>query len=77
MKNRYKLTPSGERAGWWVLADTENNIVIRFEEHKFNETQQVSVLDDSTAETKTTSELARIMREMGDYIVRHHGGIAF
>lgn len=77
MNNRFKLTPSSEHPGWWVLADTENNIVIRWQEHHFNDTQKVSVLNDTEITDHTATELARILREMGDYIARHHGGIAF
>ncbi len=74
MNKRFNLTPSSEHPGWWVLADTENNIVIRWLEHYFNDTQKVSVLNDKEI---TANDLARIMREMGDYIALHHGGIAF
>lgn len=77
MNSRFNLTPSSEHHDWWVLADTENNIVIRWEEHRFNDTQKVSVLDDREITEHTATDLARIMQEMGDYIARHHGGIAF
>lgn len=40
MKNRFKLEKSKEQPGWWVLTDTENLVVIKFEEHKYNETQK-------------------------------------
>ena len=74
--NKYKLTKSSERPGWWVLADTVNNIVIQFEEHLYNETQKISVLDDLNVTENTAADMARVMREMGDYMVRHHIGIA-
>lgn len=76
-QNRFKLTPSSDHPGWWVLADTENNIVVRWEEHRFNDTQIVSVLDDMEITNHTAADLARIMQEMGDYIARHHIDIAF
>lgn len=60
-----------------MLADTENNIVVRWEEHRFNDTQIVSVLDDMEITNHTAADLARIMQEMGDYIARHHIDIAF
>lgn len=28
--------------GWWVVTDTENLVVLKFQEHKFNETQMVN-----------------------------------
>lgn len=77
MSNRFRLTQSTEHPDWWVLADTKNNIVIRWQEHHFNDTQKVSVLDDTEITEHTANDLARIMREMGDYVARHHGGIAF
>lgn len=77
MSNRFRLTQSSEHPDWWVLADTENNIVIRWQEHHFNDTQKVSVLNDTEITEHTANDLARIMREMGDYVARHHGGIAF
>lgn len=73
----YNLIQNSERPGWWTLADTENNIAIRWEEHRYNDTQEAYVLDDTIPTTHTAADLARIMREMGDYVVRHHGGIAF
>lgn len=77
MSNRFSLTPSSEHPDWWVLADTENNIVIRWQEHHFNDTQKISVLNDTEITEHTANDLACILREMGDYIARHHGGIAF
>lgn len=70
---KYHLQKS-ETPGWWVFTDTENRIVIRFLEHKFNDTQEVTVLDDCEVNPHV---LARVMREMGDWIVYHHPDIVF
>lgn len=70
---KYHLQKS-ETPGWWVFTDTENRIVIRFLEHKFNETQEVTALDD---ENTNPLMVARVMREMGDWIVYHHSDIVF
>lgn len=51
---------------WWVLTDTEKKIMIEFEQHKFNETQKVSFLDDTM--TIDAKELASIMSQMGDWM---------
>ena len=63
-----------ETPGWWVLTDTENRIVVRFEEHKFNDTQEVTMLEDCTL---TALQAARVMRELGDWVVRHHANKVF
>lgn len=76
--NRFKLEKSQDLPNWWVLTDTENLIVCKFEEHKFNETQRVSVLEDSkfTSDANCANKLAHIMAEMGDYMFSHWYSIA-
>lgn len=76
--NRFKLEKSQDLPNWWVLTDTENLIVCKFEEHKFNETQRVSVLEDSkfTSDSNCANKLAHIMAEMGDYMFSHWYSIA-
>ena len=75
MSKRFKLEPSSEKEGWWVLTDTENLVVIRFEQHKFNETQQVTLLNEAdfmSLPGSPATRIATVMREMGDWIARHH-----
>lgn len=74
--NRFQLKKSCENPNWWVLTDTVNNVVIRFEEHKFNETQKVTVIDDIGVTETTADDMAKIMREIGDYMFHHHIGIS-
>lgn len=76
---RFKLEPSTEKEGWWVLTDTENLVVLRFEQHKFNETQTVSVLNEEDFMSLPGSpavRMATVMREMGDWMFRCHYSIA-
>ena len=40
------LKRSVERPGWWILADRDNLIVIRFKEKQYNETKEVIFLID-------------------------------
>ena len=40
------LQRSTERPGWWILADRDNLIVIRFEDKRYNETKEVIFLID-------------------------------
>ena len=60
--------------GWWVLTDTECKVVIRFEVHKFNDTQQVTMLEECSL---SAQQIARVLREMGDWAVRHHSDKVF
>ena len=78
MNKRFILEKSQELPDWWVLTDTENLIVCKFEEHKFNETQRVYVLEDSefTSDMNCANKLAHIMSEMGDYMFSHWYSIA-
>ena len=52
-----------------VLIDLENYIEVEFIPGKFNQTQTVTVLDDSKPDAL---RLARIMREMADWLVENH-----
>lgn len=76
--NRFKLEKSKEQPGWWVLTDTKNLVVIKFEEHKYNETQKVYLLKESEmiSSPDIEAKLARIMREMGEYMSTHWYSIA-
>ena len=69
---RYRVERSKESPGWWVVTDLESMIVVRFEEKKFNDTQQVSTLGD---ENRDAMYYARAMREMTDYLIKHHKNI--
>lgn len=74
---RFKLEKSAHQQDWWVLTDTDNNVVIRFEQGRYNETQKVSILSDGAVTERTPGELAKAIREMGEYVVKYHGDIAF
>lgn len=72
--NKYVMQKSSTRPDRWVLTDTENKIVITFEDGLFNESQKVTLLEDSSA---TAEELAHIVGEMGEWATRHHGSKCF
>lgn len=78
---KYIMQKSSTRPKGWVLTDTENLVVVRFEDGKFNDTQKVSILDDSRLKDLPTSEIAnkaaKIIQAMGDYVVRYHSSKAF
>ena len=75
---RFRLEKSQDIPGWWVLTDTKNFIVIRFKEHEFNENQKITFLDDEQSVIKKlgTDGIARVLREMGDYMFSHWYSIA-
>lgn len=73
--NKYLLQPSSTHPGYWVLTDTEHGIVVSFEDGCFNETQKATFLGDKPR--PTAEEFARIMQELGDWAVRHHGSRCF
>lgn len=78
VKHRFRLEKSKNQGGWYVLTDTENLVVIRFKEHEFNETQEVTFLENEDAVIRRLGVrgIARVLREMGDYMFTRWYGIA-
>ena len=76
--NRFKLEKSQDLPGWWVLTDTENLVVVKFKEHEFNYNQKITYLNDdrSVIEKLGAQGIARILREMSDYMFTHWYSIA-
>lgn len=72
MIKRFEL--KNESGDTWVLTDTVSGISLRFKEHEFNETQQVSIPESFPADPVRAS---RIMRSMGEYMFTYHYSIAF
>lgn len=72
--SKYIMQKSSTRPNGWVLTDKENGIVVTFEDGKFNDIQKITPLEDVN---HTPEELARIMRELGEWVVRHHGSKCF
>lgn len=80
MNKRFIIQESQDLPGWWVLTDTENEIVVKFKDKDFNGTQKVTPLNDDNVTLEKVGGaqgLARVMVEIGDYMARHHGDIAF
>ena len=75
---RFILEKSQDLPGWWVLTDAENLVVLKFKEHEFNESQQVTFLDEdkSVIERLGAQGIAEVLREMGDYMFTHWYSIA-
>lgn len=71
---KFIIQKSSTQPKGWVLTDTENKVVIKFQDGQFNESQKVTLLEDSTA---TAEELAHIVGAMGEWAARHHGSKCF
>lgn len=78
MNNRFKLEKSQDLLGWWVLTDTENLVVVKFKEHEYNEIQKITFIGDDQSIIEKLGEqgIARVLREMGDYMFSHWYSIA-
>ncbi len=72
--NKYIIQKSDTQTKSWVLTDTENGVVITFENGKFNETQKVTLLENTN---KAAEELAKILKEMGEWAVKYHADKLF
>lgn len=70
-KDRYVLQPHSEKEGVWVFTDAQNGVVCQFVEHQFNETQEFTLLYDMDNYGGAIG-LARIMREMADWLATYH-----
>ena len=77
-QHRFKLEKSKEQEGWYVLTDTENLVVIKFKKHEFNETQKIIHLENNQEVIRKLGPqgIARVLREMGDYMFTHWYSIA-
>lgn len=80
MNKRFILQESQELPGWWILTDIENEVVVKFKDKDFNGTQKVTPLNDDSITLERVGGahgLSRVMREIGNYMARYHGDIAF
>ena len=54
----------------WVCTDQDNGLICVFEEHKFNETQKFTFLENMGNQDVT--KLARIVNEMAAWLSENH-----
>ena len=71
-KERFTLTSGKDLM--WTVKDNESGIAIEFREGLFNESQDVKVPADFVP--ADASEMARIMREIGDWMAENHSEVA-
>ena len=71
-KERFELTSSKDLM--WTVTDNENGIAIDFREGLFNESQEVKLIAEFTY--GDAPRMARIMREIGDWMAENHVEVA-
>lgn len=73
MSDRFIIQQSTRQANWWVCTDTAHGIVCRFEAHRFNDTQEITLLDGDTFPTREEAlACATYLREMADWLRKNH-----
>ena len=70
-KERFVIQPSKEMRGGWVATDTENGIVLRFENHNLVHTMRCTPLL-TVGREPTAIELATAIRELLDWLKEEH-----
>ncbi|MEG1543256.1 MAG: hypothetical protein RR382_01850 [Tannerellaceae bacterium] len=75
---RYKVEKS-TKAGWWVATDLQTGLVLKWEDHRLNDTQQVTFLyDDKTVIDNLGAEgISKVLQEIGYWLFTHHYSKAF
>ena len=71
-KERFELTSGKELM--WTVTDNESGIAIEFREGLFNESQEVKLPTDFVPADEPG--MARIMREIGDWMAANHSEVA-
>ena len=71
-KERFELTPGNSLM--WTVKDNESGVKIEFREGLFNDTQVVHVPSDF--DTDYVLKMARIMREIGEWMSKNHAEVA-
>ena len=67
-EGRFLLQGSADRKGW-VVTDLDYGVVVTFRNHRFDTTKKITFLDDKPSDHLV---VARILREMGDWLGVHH-----
>ena len=67
---KYKLEKSKVSPDKWVLTDLTNIFVIRWVQGKYNETQQITSLNDT--DNLSPIERATILRQAGEWLYNNH-----
>ena len=74
MGSRFTMAEHPSRAGWFRIKDSLWGIHCDFEGHRFNDTQEFPNADKLP---KDALVVARIMREIGEWVLLNHPDKAF
>ena len=74
--SKFILERSESTPGRWTLSCPDYGITISFEEHRFYETQKVTLSDQSVVQELGPQGVARIMSEAGDWLSTHAYSVA-
>jgi len=66
---RYHVV-AGQELGSFVCTDQHNGIVCIWQQGQFNDSQSITLLNDTN--DASPMDIARYMRQMGDYLQEHH-----
>lgn len=64
------ILQQSEKPNHWVCTDKINKIVCVFENHKYNDTQKFTLLENF--EEENYMELAHFASEMGEWLKKNH-----
>lgn len=71
------ILQKSRKNGCWTCVDTQFNIAISWQEHKFNDTQCVKTQKTEKINLNEVKEIARAMREIGQWLYDNHQDIVF
>lgn len=72
MTDRFTIQPSSE-PGFWVATDTKHGIVIEFQEHRFKETQKVTILEGEEYRANDDgTDMPTYVSRMVRFLNKHH-----
>lgn len=66
---RFIFGESKEKPNWFVVTDTTEMFVARFEKGKYNETVTITPLNDNVS---SALQSATSLREIGEYLFKYH-----
>lgn len=68
---RFVLQPSKD-VGWQVVGDPAGMFVVRFKEHDFNNTRQITYMKDTPSNALTE---ATVLREIAEWLQTYHSEV--
>lgn len=72
MEDERFILQESKNTNWWVCTDKESKIVCEFKNEMFNDSQKVTPLEDFDFQKVGVTGIAKIIREMGDWLNENH-----